>query len=209
MTGRRRISGEPTARKHRQRYSDRAVIPVGLLLCLVLSGCLAVSPSGGHHPTPTPAPTPSATPTATPTPAPTPAPIIPAVCTHQAAVEFASLFDDGLGDGLKANCPDFAATRLNIPPFTTLPAGVDTEIGFDNSVSQYGGAVDYSGFAKFTNFSTTWHILPNDTKEISFHEFYPTDSPEVIYFFLYVWTDVALDECAVQYVSSECGGVVK
>lgn len=107
-------------------------------------------------PTPSPSATPTSTPTATPTAKPTAIPIIPALCTHQAGVEFTSMFNDGTNP-VTANCPGFVATRLGLPVFTTLnPSTTPTEIGFDNSVSQgHNGQVDYFGNVKFTNTGTT------------------------------------------------------
>ena len=106
------------------------------------------SVAGPHHTaTATATPTRSATPTATPTP------IIPALCTHQAGVEFASTFSDGV---TSANCPGFAVARLDLKPFTMLvPSTAPTQLAFDNVVSQgYNSEVDWSGFAKFTNPAT-------------------------------------------------------
>ena len=140
-----------------------------LTRALLLSLLIATPAFAARMPTPTPTPyvqgrkslgfphhTATATPTKSATPTATPTPLIPAVCTHQAGVEFTSLFNTSLSP-IQANCPGFAATRLGLPVFTTLqPSTVPTELGFDNSLSQgHNGQVDYFGNVKFTNPSTT------------------------------------------------------
>lgn len=116
-------------------------------ICKQVAAC--ATPSASATATTTPTPTRSATPTATPTMT------IPLPCTHQAAVEFASQFSDGVNPAV-ANCPGFAATRLGLPVFTTLqPSDGTKELAFDNSVSQgHNGQVDYFGVIKFTNPTT-------------------------------------------------------